>query len=254
MMRTVLIVLVGCASSATAIAKPSCKPVTRELELKSADGLVVHGTYHAPCKVEHPPIVVLAHQMCQTRAEWSDKAHDWVGALDARGIATLAIDLRGHGASTAWPDGSTHDLCKERGDDDAAARFPAMVDDVAAALAWVEAQGRAKVVVVGASIGANSALVAGGRDSHVVLAIALSPGVDYMGIHPGAAIGTLGARAVLYAADDDKRSAAAVRTFAGETKAASTKVFADGGHANAIVAAHPELLGELADRIAKSLR
>src|SRR5262245_28924967 len=67
--------------------------------------LTVHGTLEKPCGAERPPVVVLAHQMCMDRKEWSEPEHDWVTAFHKRGIATLAIDLRGHGASQVWPDG-----------------------------------------------------------------------------------------------------------------------------------------------------
>jgi pimeloyl-ACP methyl ester carboxylesterase len=150
--------------------------MTSEVEIQSADGLAIHGTLSRPPGEAAVPVVVLAHQMCSDRDEWSAPAHDWVAAFGARGIATLAIDLRGHGHSKVWPDGSTHDLCKEIEDPAAAGLYAAMVDDVKAAVGYARTAAKApRVAIMGGSIGANSALVAFADDPEVAIVVALSP-------------------------------------------------------------------------------
>ena len=210
------VLCVGCVRAATL--GPTVPPLaacrgglsTTELTFPAADGLVVHATLSNPCGGAPRPTVVLAHQMCADRREWSTKGHDWVAALNARGLSTLAIDLRGHGESKTWPDGSTHDLCEELGHADVAPLYAGMALDVAAA---VKASSQ-PVGIVGSSFGANSAIVAAAEPA-VRAVVALSPGLDYRGIVTEPSVQALKKPLFLVAADDDERSAAAVRRLAG---------------------------------------
>jgi alpha-beta hydrolase superfamily lysophospholipase len=220
-----------------------------EVTFPSADGLIVHGTFTPPCG---RATVVLAHQLCSDRSEWSDPSHDWVSAFGTRGIATLAIDLRGHGESTLWPDGSTKDLCAGG----ANALYAGMVDDVKAAIAYARGPlGAPKVAAIGASIGSNSAINAYAADAATTMVVALSPGLDYRGITTETPVKAFGARpALLEAADDDPAAAMSVRTLAMDNPAVMTMVWPSGGHANAILAAHPDELPRVADLVAATLK
>jgi alpha-beta hydrolase superfamily lysophospholipase len=244
---TWLIGLAGCNQTAAAHRKAGPPPagctggtVTHEVVLDES-GVELHGVVSNPCGGAPRPVVVLAHQMCKDHREWGD----WVTELGNRGIATLAIDLRGHGASKTWKGGATHDLCKEIDDDAAQPLYAGMVDDVAAAVTYARASlGAPKVAIVGSSIGANSALVVAARDPQVAAVVALSPGLDYRGIKPEPS--KIAAPHELLAADDDKRSAEAVRAFGG-------RVLPDGGHGNAMLAKHPEELDRLVAAVAAAL-
>jgi dienelactone hydrolase len=229
--------------------------VTSEITFPSSDGLVVHARVSNPCGGEPRPIVVLAHQMCRDSREWSADGHDWVGALGARGIATLAVDLRGHGASKVWPDGSEHDLCRELGTADAAPRYAAMVDDVRSAVAHARnTLGAPSVAVAGASVGANAALAAMAADPQVSAAVALSPGLDYRGIVAADAVNRLGSRPVfLLAAEDDARSSSAVKELRALNPALQTRVLPDGEHGNNMIDRHADELVALTDFLAAKL-
>lgn len=231
--------------------------VARDVVFPSKDGLIVGATWSNPCGGAPRPAVVLAHQMCRDRAEWRAPGHDWVAALGRRGVATLAIDLRGHGTSRRWPDGSEHDLCAEAKDLAVSTRwesrairplYAAMVEDLRAAVAWARSEGRSPAVaLVGASIGANAALVVAADDPDVAAVVALSPGLDYRGIKTEAPARALGSRpVVLEAAEDDGRGADAVRELARVNPLPRTIVWPAGGHGNAMIDAHPEELETLA--------
>lgn len=225
----------------------------REVTFPSTDGLRIHATL-SDCGAGRP-LVVLAHQMCKDRREWSEDAHPWTARLHEKRVSTLAIDLRGHGASLDWPDGSHHDLCKEIEDDAVAGLYAAMVGDVTAAVGFARGEGKAGAIgIVGASIGANSAIVAYAADPAVKIAVALSPGVDYRDIEPGDAIVALGARPIVVeAAQDDARSVEAVATFAGQNPKAQQKIWPTGGHGNQMIDAHPEELDRLVGLIVTAL-
>jgi alpha/beta superfamily hydrolase len=242
---------------ATVAASPGTTSVADEEPLFAAsDGLGVHATFDDPKPGEAKPVVVMAHQMCKDRDEWKHADHDWVSALNAKGIATLRIDLRGHGASQSWPDGSHHDLCKEIGDDAVKGLYKAMVEDVRAAVAWARDKGGASTVaVVGASIGANSALVVFGDDDALRAVIALSPGTDYRDIKPAeAVVKSKGRRVAMLAAEDDKRSADAVRELSAASQGVDAKIHTEGKHGNAVVVAHPEELPRLVAWLADALK
>lgn len=223
--------------------------VEKTVELSASDKMVVHGTLYHPCAGTPVPIVVLAHQMCRDRREWSAAEHDWVSALATRGVATLALDLRGHGKSLIWPDGTTHDLCQEIADPSVQSLYAGMVEDVRAAVSFARGEAKAgAVALVGSSIGANSALVVAATELALSAVIALSPGLDYRGVKTEEATKSLGARrALMVAAEDDPRSADAVRALKTANAQIVARLFATGGHGNAILVAHP---AELADEIA----
>lgn len=222
-----------------------------EVTFMAADGLVVHATVGGATG-GGKPVAVLAHQLCSNRAEWSATTHDWVSAFAQRGVTTLAIDLRGHGRSTLFPDGSIKDLCSGGGN---SALYAGMVSDVKAAVDYARGTLNAKsVAVLGASIGSNSALVAFADDAQLAMVVALSPGLDYAGIQTSDAVTRIGSRpALLEAADDDSYSATSVRQLKQQNGAVSTQVWPTGGHANQIFVTHPEELTRVADLVVSKL-
>lgn len=231
------------------------KRVIEDLVFPSTDGLMVHATATRPCGGARAPWVVLAHQLCSDRSEWIQANHDWVSALLSRNVATLAIDLRGHGASTSWPDGSTHDLCGEATDTSVTPLYLGMPGDVQAAMSYARSTlGASAVAVIGASIGSNSAVVAFASDPQATMVVALSPGLDYKGIKTSEPVKAIGSRpALLEAADDDPSSAASVRQLATLNASIATKIWPTGGHANRILTAHPEELARIADLVVATL-
>lgn len=222
-----------------------------EVTFAAADGLVVHATVGGASGGSRP-VVVLAHQLCSDRSEWSSAQHDWVAAFGQRGVTTLAIDLRGHGRSKVFPDGSIKDLCGGGGND---ALYAGMVSDVKAAVDYARTTLNAKsVAVIGASIGSNSSLVAFADDAQLAMLVALSPGLDYLGVKTDGAVGRIGSRpALLEAADDDSYSASSVRQLKQLNGAITTQVFPTGGHANQLFVTHPEELTRIADLVTSKL-
>jgi pimeloyl-ACP methyl ester carboxylesterase len=74
-----------------------------EMSLAAADGVVLKGTLTYPGEYAGTafPLAVLAHQYPATRDSYSPLALDLAGV----GVATLAFDQRGHGASIVSPTG-----------------------------------------------------------------------------------------------------------------------------------------------------
>jgi pimeloyl-ACP methyl ester carboxylesterase len=67
-----------------------------ELSIVSEDGFKLYGWLNKPTAIEKPsPIIVFAHQFGSDHNIWNEL----VEKLNAKGFATLNVDLRGHGKS-----------------------------------------------------------------------------------------------------------------------------------------------------------
>jgi len=152
-MRT-LCLLAPLASLALAAA-----PGSTEMALTSADGFALKGTLTLPGGKAKAPVVILAHQFGSDRSGWAPL----VERLAARGIGTLALDLRGHGASTRKGDAEVAVSPDFLGSAKSVG-FDQIPADLAQAATWLRKQpgvdGR-RIGLAGASVGAFSVLLAG---------------------------------------------------------------------------------------------
>jgi len=126
-------------------------------------------------------VVILAHQFGADRDGWKVLADE----LNARGIATLALDLRGHGASTA-KGGATVTVTADFMASSAAVGFDRIPGDLLQAAQWVRRQPRIdgrRLGLAGSSLGAYAALAAA-PSIHPVAILALSPAGGW-GDQPG---------------------------------------------------------------------
>jgi dienelactone hydrolase len=149
---------VACAPSAREDAGPAPEretdagpPVVTDVTITTSDGVDLDGTFHAPPAVLGVPTVLLLHQYLRDKDQWGDLPDE----LTARGYAVLRISLRGHGASDAYGGATLADLLT----DPAGAPL-----DVDAAIAWLDDEpvsNADQIAIVGTSVGANLAVVAG---------------------------------------------------------------------------------------------
>jgi alpha-beta hydrolase superfamily lysophospholipase len=120
---------------------------------------------------------VLVHMMPATRASFSF----FQEALALGGVASLAIDLRGHGDSV-------YVNKKEKAldyRDFSPKQHQQSIWDVRGAVVYLcqlAAKEPSACALVGASIGANLAIQCASEEHSIPLVIALSPGIDYRGI------------------------------------------------------------------------
>jgi len=140
----------------------------RSVTFSSSDGTTLAGEYYEA--FARPAAgVVLVHMLSRNKGDWDRLAND----LQSAGLTALAIDLRGHGGSS----GSAQNLL-------------AMVQDVRAAVQWLSTRQGVRPVVglVGASLGANLALLAAADMPSVRALALLSPALDYRGLRIDAAL------------------------------------------------------------------
>lgn len=210
--------------------------------LNSSDGTRIAGAYY---DADQPRgLALLLHMMPATKESWSAFAF----ALSARGIASLAIDLRGHGASSGGPEGY-----KDFSD----AEHQAKRLDVEAALDWLRAKGPAPLLVVGASIGANLAIRAAAEHPDILACLALSPGLDYHGVTTADAMGGLrdGQHFLIVASGEDAEAAACADAAEKTPTRAKREVrrLDHAGHGTRMFDGAPGLRDEAADWLKSTL-
>jgi len=156
------------------------------MQITTSDGLVLRGTlYSAP--VRPAPGILMLHMENRDRSSWDLLAQ----RLQALGYEVLTVDLRGHGDTGGKTD------------------WTLAQNDVRAALALLtELPGvnPTRIVIIGASVGANLGVNACADLSSCVGVVMLSPGLDYHGITAADAMARLGPRPILIAASENDRN------------------------------------------------
>ena len=155
------------------------------MTVQTADGLELVGTFYAPQQPAPPwPGVILLHMVYGSRQDWQEFAGELTGA----GYGVLALDMRGHG------------------DSGGSLEWDKFEDDLMQAWDYFTSRpdvDRDRSAVVGASIGANMALLLGARQPAAVAVVLLSPGLDYYGITTSDVLETYGLRPLLIVASEE---------------------------------------------------
>jgi dienelactone hydrolase len=197
---------------AGAAATPLSTPAEPQpIVIAAPDGTSLSASFYPP--VSRPaPGVLLLHMLGGRKTDWDSFARQ----LQRQGFAALALDLRGHGQS-----GGTQNWTKGAGDVRAA---------------WAGMMARPEVdpkrsAIVGASIGANLALIVGANNAEVVTVAALSPGLDFHGLQPAPLLPNFGQRPVLMvASQDDGYSYDSVKQMVGLAPGGESYFFSTAGH------------------------
>lgn len=198
-------------------------------ELETPDGLVLIGTFYGPLDFEPPwPGVILLHMLWSDRTTWDEYAHE----LARNGFAVFALDMRGHGETGGEVD------------------WDLAADDIQ--MVWDNLSARPEIAsnrmgMVGASIGANMALVSGTNEPDARTVVLLSPGLSYAGVETSDAMVAYGERPVFIAASqEDAYSANSSRKLheiaVGEAR---LDMYQDAGHGTFMLANEPELGEEI---------
>lgn len=212
----------------------------------TSDGWEIHGTYYT-CQAKGLPAVICVHMLRHNRTTYESLAPMLVGS----GLDVLTIDSRGHSESIM------HNGKKEKftSFDDTA--YNSSVEDIVAAKAFLAEKGAdtSRLGIIGASIGANYALIYGAGDPDVKGVVLLSPGLDYHGVKTEPAMKEYAGRPALVAASsEDRYSAESCETLANlGGNATELKIFDGAGHGTDIFDAEPDFETEVAGWFAANL-
>lgn len=196
-------------------------------------------------------VAILLHMMPVDRRSWAA----FQQVLSKYGVASLAIDMRGHGESVNTDSGAKLDY--KQFDD---VQHLQTLNDVQAALNWLQKKQYSKdrVMLVGASIGANLSLLMLRQSPELAGAVLLSPG-DYRGINGVEEALYVKPHHCLWAAGsdgNDPESFQAAEQIV-EKAAADRKMFVpykNSGHGIHLFTADPKLMESLAGWIKESLQ
>jgi dienelactone hydrolase len=212
----------------------------QEVTFQTDDGVTIVGSLYLPAR--SGPAVVLLHALGRTREDWQPVA----ARLADAGFVALAIDLRGHGASGPLPEGSSlGDLTR-------------MMADVKAARAFLATRREVmpnRIGIAGASVGANLAILLAAGDPTVRSLALLSPGIDYRGLRPEAAMKKYGDRpALLVASQEDNYSANSARQLSQSGPGVrDLRILNGAGHGTAMLGRQPDLAASLLDWFRRTL-
>lgn len=220
-----LLLILTAAPAAAQTATPFLRTPMR-IEIQATDGVTLVGDlYNAELSVQTPAVLLL-HMVGGSRADWQPL----IPALTNAGYRVLAVDLRGHGESRGTRD------------------WEAAVEDTQTWLGWMHSQPAILpdgVAVVGASIGANLALVGCAADAACQTAVALSPGLNYFDVAPADAItGGFGDRAALLVASrTDRPSGGDTQTLAARGRGEVGVLLYPGGvHGTGLLLSQPDTI------------
>ena len=132
------------------------------VELKTQDNKTIIGTYYPS---DGKTGLVLLHMLNNNK-----HSYDKFASIASKNYKVLSIDFRGHGESG----GDWHSFTDKD--------FIAMEKDAKAAADYLKSKGCSKVYVIGASIGANTAINLAAHDKDITGAVTLSPSRNYHGI------------------------------------------------------------------------
>lgn len=200
------------------------RELTEEV-LIPVEGLDLVGTYYFPADRSPPwPGVILVHMLHGDQSQWESFPEQLADA----GFVVLSIDLRGHGESGGEVDWemAINDLQRVWN------QFTARED--------IDQE---RTAFVGASIGANLALVASSNETAVRTAVLLSPGLSYAGVQTEPAIHSYGERPVLIIASQEDSYAANSSTTLDENAIGNSQLimYQDAGHGTLMLRAEPDL-------------
>ncbi len=143
------------------------------VSFRTADGWKLEASYR-PAKAGRATIVLI-HGVAASRQEWEPLTK----RLQEKGVGTLAVDLRGHGGSTAGPKGPADFNGFTKADS-----WTKMTEDLRSAAFWLKKQGVKDSMIAfgGASIGANLASQVAAERTKTPFLLLLSPADDYRGV------------------------------------------------------------------------
>jgi pimeloyl-ACP methyl ester carboxylesterase len=217
-------------------------PVT-VVTFHAKDGVPITASFYQPSR-RPAPCVILVHMLSRSRDDWQALATRLADA----GIAALALDLRGHGASGADP----------RPDAGTAADMSADLLDVQAARSFLASRpdlGVTNIGILGASVGANLAAAAAAADPTVRSIALLSPGLEYRRVYAEAALRKYGERpALMISSQEDGYSTRSVRRLqkAG-TGVREARLVNGAGHGTMMLSREPDLVSVILEWFQRTL-
>lgn len=221
-------------------------PGAEDVSFQSADGVKQAATaYQVP---DSKGTVLLLHMLGRSKNDYGSM----IQPLLRKGFSVLSVDFRGHGASTVGASGARLDYRNFKDAD-----WQKLPGDVAGILkqlpANVWAPSRA-IFVVGASIGANAAVMASANVPGVKALVLLSPGLDYHGLKPEDAVAKFPGPILIVASTEDEYAYSSSRQLrAIDPRRIAMTSLDKAGHGTQMFSSQPRLTEDIAVWLSKQL-
>ncbi|MFC1500917.1 alpha/beta hydrolase [Elusimicrobiota bacterium] len=150
-----------------------------KISFSTNDGVKIYGSFIKPGSPDKVTFVLL-HGLGSSKEEWKHLQ----GILARKGYGVLAYDARGHGESNKVDDGNILNY-NFFGDPTETDQWTNMIVDLNSVINFLISEKeikRHKIGLIGASIGANVAMIYGASHYEVPVIVLLSPGLEYMGL------------------------------------------------------------------------
>ncbi|MEB3244964.1 MAG: alpha/beta fold hydrolase [Vampirovibrionales bacterium] len=245
------------ASAETPAPAKTFKPQT--LVVPTEDGFLLNATLYRPAGAKKAPVIVLLHNLGGTQRDWEPM----ISPLKQAGYAVLTMDIRGHGKSaargykpTAHPKRFTSwRLLTE-------AEWQKVPADTVLMLRHLVSHSKdypgidpKNVAILGASVGANAAMLAGQTYAHRVQAIGLlSPRLAYKDLSIAIAAVEYPGAVFLSASQSDKQAFdAAQKLYQMVPGSKSIRLLKDAGQGTDMLQYYPPLMTDLTDWLKRVL-
>ena len=185
--------------------------MSEKINLKTEDKVNIVANFY---NSDSEKAVILLHMLGRTKEDWNNFAN----SLLKENYSVLALDFRGHGESSGH--------LTEFSEKD----FNNMILDVKEAKKFLVNNGKTKISIIGASIGANTALNYASKDKDIRTIILLSPGLNYRGINTEKTIKDYKNKILIIASEDDPYSLDSSKRLNELNKNSELKIYKQGGH------------------------
>lgn len=167
------------AAAGPAFAARSGDLIGTKTSFTTRDGVRIACLFRSP-SVPGKRTFVLLHGLGSNQEEWQP----FISMLVREGYGFLSYDARGHGESTTRENG-VKIRYENFGTPGPGSMWEKMVPDLDDAVQYLAREKKipaSKVILAGASMGANICLIYGTRNTAVPAVLALSPGLNYVGL------------------------------------------------------------------------
>jgi len=177
--RRVTSILLLCFLFSGLFASEKGARIGKQVTFKTTDGFTISGLFLPPSG-QNSKMLIMLHGLGSNQEEWQS----FMKRIVQYGAGLLSFDMRGHGDSTT-KNGKEKVTYETFGMDAKGSDWDKMVDDLAIAVEMlVKEKGikKSKIVLLGASLGANICFSYAARDKDIKQIVMLSPGLNYAGI------------------------------------------------------------------------
>ncbi len=223
--------------------------VEHEMTFTTSDNLTLHYWLNRPTSTNSTDLIILLPMMGQTHKSYGQFIEALGRQLDL-GTETssypfiVSFDLRGHGKSTTV---DSVQLNYRNMTPEDFAKLPQDIAEATISLLQNKEIGLSidSIIVVGASIGANTTAILSRKLDRIKSMVLLSAGENYRGLRPAEAIRKYNGKILMYAGKQDNYSAVSTRELGRLNKNCKVVILDTADHGTRIINNDPDAMKQM---------